>query len=310
MSLEDAQVDAACQAWFEQWCKADNLYINEEKHYLECLPALHALSNRTTAKLNTLLEQFDDPEDPLRKEVGYTSARTMFSAAVAAIGWQGFAIRCATDPRGYAGYMQYIEQRGMYAYIDDLADHPHAGQKLKEALDIYGPDLSYPWIGAACIRWAMFGKNTKLEEVPEGVQWIKARYTALQGKNFWGTREVVGEPVNFAEYADVIKILLQSPELWAHMLLQEGEFAREQSTLRLWVHWAESVGNDCERERQLCDERKFLELSNCILQGDETELELMRLMEPRDYLLQKVQQHHIQERFELPAGVETSSPGL
>ena len=312
LSIEDTQVDAACQAWFEQWCAVPDLYIDNEKRFFECLPALHALSNRNTAPLDGFLERFDNADDILHKEVGYVQARVLFTATIAAVGWEGFAIRCATDPRGYAGYMQHIEKNSLYAHIDDLANQPHAGKKLKEALDLYGADLRYPWIGAACISWAVFGKNTSIEDLPLSVQWIKTRYTKRQETPHWGTREMLGEPVDFAENADVIKALLQSPELWNHMLLQADAWGDSKKMLWLWLHWAESIGYNCKKEQQLFENREYQALSNCVLKGDNTELELMRLMEPRAYLLQKAQSHHNKalEKFELPGGLESSSPNI
>lgn len=310
VSIDDAEVGAACQAWFEQWCKLDDLQSDPAKHYHDCLPALHALSNRTSADLWVFLERFDDPEDPLHKELGYIWARGVFTAAVAAVGWEGFAMRCATDSKGYAGYMQFIEREGLYGHIDDLVDNPHVGRKLTEALDLYGEHIAYPWIGAACIRWAIFGENTSIEDLPHGVQWLKALYAPRQVVQYWGPREVLSEPVDFGAHADVIKILLQSSDVWTHMLLQEGRFSQSQdhTSIRLWLQWAESVGHECSEAREFFDDGKYLEMTNCILQGDATDLAMMELMDSHSYLMQRALRHHEKTHASLALPDDLASP--
>lgn len=312
LSLDDAEVDDACQAWFDQWCEVETLQSEAAKHYRNCLPALHAFSNRTNVNLDGFiarLEADDKSDKPLN--VGYIWARGVFTAAMTGVGWDGIAMRCATDPRAYAGYLHYIEREGLYRFIDDLAANPHVGDKLKEALDLHGHEIAYPWVGAACIRWAIFGENTKIEELPSSVQWLKALYAPRQQVDYWGPREVLGEPIDFGPHADIITILLQSPDLWAHMLLQEGSYDREHTTVRLWLQWARSVGYECSQAQLLFDDCQYVELTNCILGGDATELSLMQLGDVRNYLTQKVLRHHIekQEAFSLPPGAELAGPG-
>lgn len=310
VSFEDARINDACLAWFAQWCEQKNLYNNEPKPFFECMPALHALSNRTTANLEGFLTAFDEEkeeDDELRSKPGYLCARGIFTSALTGMGWEGFAMRCWTDPQGYAGYMQFIEQQGMYELVDDLVDSPHAGGKLKEALSLYGENLGYPWIGAACIRWAIFGKNTNIEDVPHSVQWLKTLYAPRQDAGRAGTREVLGKPMNFSEFAPIVNILLQSPDVWMHMFLQEGYSMQKQQTYQLWLHLAESIGYECIKERELFEKRQYLEFCNSILQGDASDLEMMHLAGLRDYLSKRAVRNHSTKReiFELPAEMES-----
>lgn len=303
LSLDDADVGSACTVWFEQWCQVDNLWEEYRQHYAACMPALHALSNRTAANIDILMKRFDDEDDALRQKMGYTWARSLLTSAIAGVGWDGFAMRCWTDPLAYAGYMQHIENQGGYDIVDDLADYPHAGKKLKEALALYGQHLPYPWIGAACIRWAIFGHNTIVEDLPTSVQWLKMAYSTRQTNENWGLREIVSQPMVFSSaQADVIKALLQSPDLWNHMLLQEASCFQQRSTLDLWLHWAISVGHECSKETELYDNRDYAALVNCLIQGDAVELEIMRLTGLKDYLLQKARGNtYGQEKLELPS---------
>lgn len=272
------------------------------------MPALHALSNRVTADLSGLIDLIDSND--LRNKPGYLCSRNLFTASIAGFGWEGFAMRCWTDPKGYAGYMQYIENEGLYSMTNDLSRYPHAGGKLKEALDLYGHILPYPWIGAACIRWAVFGKNTTVDDVPENVRWLKQLYAPRQVLDHWGSREVFGEPLDFGEFAPVVDILLQSPDVWLHMWLQEGPVNQSGQTMRLWLHWAESIGHECSKERELFDNRKNLMCLNSILQGDNADLEMMLLGDAREYAFQKALSKHKKttQTLELPAGIDTFSP--
>ena len=309
LSFEDSRINDACLAWFIQWCEQKNLYNDEPKPFFECMPALHALSNRTTAKLDNFLTAFDEKkeeDDKLRSKPGYTCARGIFTSVLTGMGWEGFAMRCWTDPQGYAGYMQFIEKQGMYELVDDLVDCPHAGGKLKEALSLYGEHLRYPWIGAACIRWAIFGKKTNIEDVPHSVQWLKTLYAPRQEA---GTQEVLGKPMTFGEFAPVVKLLLQSPDVWIHMFLQEGSMRQDRQTCCLWLHWAESIGHESTKNLELFEQCQYLELCNSILQGGESDLEMMRLAGLRSYLSTMAVRNHSTNReiFELPTEMDSPS---
>lgn len=312
LSSDDAQVDAACQAWFKQWCALDVVYSEKNTIFFECMPAMHALSNRVEANLDGFIALIDDDNDELRKQSGYLQARSMFTSAITATGWEGFAMRCWTDPKAYAGFMQYIEREGLYAYVNDLAYCQHAGGKLKEALDLYNDQIAYPWIGAACIRWAMFGRNTTVAELPNSVQWLKEKYQHLQSKNYWDFRTLYNEHVDFGSHAPVIKILLQSPDVWRHMLLQEDrhEFDPRSHVASLWIHWAESVGHECTREKALFEEGDVLAFFNAVFQEDAADLELMRLGGPRDYLMTQCLRGHTHLNETLPLPDDATSMGL
>lgn len=284
LSLDDAEVGKACQAWFEQWCDVKDLFPQGSKPFFECMPALHALSNRTTANIDAFLNNLDDEE--LSQKPGYIWARSLLTAAVAAYGWEGFAMRCWTDARAYAGFMQHIEREGLFAHVDDLAFHPHAGKALKGALDLYAADIAYPWIGAACIRWALFGKNTMVEELPQSVQWLKNLYYQRHTKDYWSARDVLETDMDFGAHAPVIKVLLQSPDVWRHMYLQEGKHSKQGfDTSWLWIHWAKSVGFERPQALALWEDQDMLGLCNCILQGSATDLAMMRLGTPYECLL-------------------------
>ena len=211
-------------------------------------------------------------------------------------------MRCWTDPKGYAGFMQFIENEGLYQNITDLADQPHAGGKLKEALDVYASDLAYPWIDAACIRWAVFGKNTTVDDVPFGVKWLKAFYVPRQKQPYWGVDDLFKEPLPLNAFSLEIKNLLQMTDIWVHMLLQE-RVRHKSSTMMLWLHLAESVDFKSEA-RQLWNDHRIGECLNCILNGDGAELEMMNLVGTRRYLLGKASQHQTREldNFVLPPG--------
>ena len=312
VSIDDADVGVACQAWFAQLCQIEAFSQNYKKHYFECMPALHALSNRLTANIDALMDQFDDDDDPLCQKFGYLSARGMITCALIGAGWQGMAMRCWTDPKAYAGYLQYVEREGLYSHIDDLSDSPYAGAKLKEALDLYANDLGFPWIGAACIRWALFGKDTDIADLPLSVQWLKSLYGERQRKDYWTPREVLFDPVDFGQHANVIRVLLESPDLWTHLFLQEGFYMQDQETIRLWLHWAKSVGHECTQEQEWYDNGDYLAFTNRLLHGDGTELEVMQLLDLRGYLLQKALRHHdkTEATLDLPNGVESPSTGF
>lgn len=265
------------------------------------MPALHALSNRTTANMDAFIDKLEDEE--LSQKPGYIWSRSILTAAVAAYGWEGFAIRCWTDPRGYAGFMQYIEREGLFAHVDDLAFHPHAGTALKKALDAYGEDLAYPWIGAACIRWAIFGKDTSVEDLPHSVQWLKTLYSTRQDGKYWGKRDVLGTDIDFGALAPVITVLLQSPNVWRHMYLQEGKHSEQGvETSWLWIHWAQSVGFECPQAMALWEEQDMLGLCNCILQGNAADLAMMRLGSQYDCLLTQAlhKGQHLEGALPLP----------
>ena len=305
LSFEDSRINDACLAWFIQWCEQKNLYNDEPKPFFECMPALHALSNRTTANLDNFLTAFDEKkeeDDELRSKPGYMCARRIFTSALTGMGWEGFAMRCWTDPRGYAGYMQFIEQQGMYELVDDLVDSPHAGGKLKEALTLYGDHLGYPWIAAACIRWAIFGKNTSVEDVPHSIQWLKKLYAPRQGAGRVSTREVLEKSILLGGFKPIVKMLLELPDVWMHMFLQECSMTRNGQTYQLWLHWAESIGRECTKERELLEKRQYLKLCNSILQGDAFELEMMHLAGLPDYLNKRALRNHSKNKeiFELP----------
>ena len=301
LSWGDARIDMACQVWFAQWCKLD---MNTKKQWSECLTSLHALSNRTKASLNDFIERLDDINDPFRRGVGYWSARSIFTAAIVANGWEGFAIRCATDPKGYAGYMQYIENNCLYAYVDDLPNHPYAGKKLAEALDLYGQNLAYPWVQAACIRWALFGKDTDKEDIPKSFLWLKSLYRVQQEKPHWNVHDVLDTTIAFDEHYQVIFNWLESSGLWMHMLLQESDYGLRSSTIELWFHWADSIRYPSTNMRSHREERDYAGLVNCMLGGDKTELGILQLMTVREYLLQRAKRHRSPpEQYDLPTAM-------
>lgn len=265
------------------------------------MPALHALSNRVTANIDAFIDKLEDEE--LQQKPGYIWSRSILTACVAAYGWEGFAMRCWTDARAYAGFMQYIEREGLVEHVDDLAFHPHAGKALKGALDLYGADIAYPWIGAACIRWALFGKDTTVEDLPQSVQWLKNLYAQRHTKDYWSERDVLGTDMDFGTFAPVITVLLQSPDVWRHMYLQEGKNSEHGfKTSWLWIHWAKSVGFDRPQAMELWEEQDMLGLCNCILEGDATDLSMMRLGSQHEYLLTQAlhKGQHLEQPLPLP----------
>lgn len=310
LASDDAQVDAACQAWFKQWCSLTTVFDEEHKIFFECMPALHALSNRVEASLDGFIELLD--RDELSEQPGYLKARSIFTGAITATGWEGFAMRCWTDPRGYAGFIQYIEREGLYAYVNDLAYNQHAGGKLTEALNLYGEHIAYPWVGAACIRWAMFGRKTEKDELPKSVQWLKDKYSHAQEKTYWPISGLFVEKVDFGAEAPVVKVLLQSPDIWRHMILQEDrhKFDPHSYVSALWLHWAESVGYECTKEKAFLQEGQFLEFFNSIFGGDATDLQLMELGGPREYVLQQCLRNHTQHTESLALPDDDTGLGL
>lgn len=227
LSCSAGAVSEACIVWFKQWSKLPNFESERNNRVLECMPAFHALSNRTEADVSSFLV-FLDNFQKTRSLQSANPSRT-FGNALAMIGWEGIAMRCWTDPRAYAGCLQWIDQNSMSGFVGDLLFAPHIAHKLKESLDAYPVNFDYSWVEAACLRWAVLGKS-RLDELPTKIQWAC-------------------ENNPLGDYSDDkkknIKALIEKPLVWAQMLIQEQLVADIHcQTASLWLEWVRLLDNE------------------------------------------------------------------
>lgn len=240
--LSDEMCDEAACVWFEQWADLKADYYEVRSAIIATMPAWHALSNRVDAPFSKIIDLVDAPE--WKSKRNYYPARKALISALTCRGWEGMAMRAWSDPRGYMGLLQWIEQKKrVVETIDDMATQPQYSSVFSNAINLFPVEgLQLPWVVAACLRNAAWG--AKGTEVP---YLFTTMQTACAEGQLWNS---LVDPT-FKVHAGIPKKLIEhwvhDSRIWLHMSLMESNWDALEwrqsaaQTKQLWIALAMAV---------------------------------------------------------------------
>ena len=242
-SLPDDPCDEAACVWFEQWADLTTSYDETRTEIIAAMPAWHALSNRVEVPFSKVIDMIDSPH--WKGKTNYYAARVPLISALTCRGWEGIAMRAWTDPRGYMGLLQWLNQgKRVVETLDDMAVLPQYSSVFSNAINKFPVEgLQLPWVVATCLRNAAWG--VKGTEVP-------SLFTALQtvcaDAALWNSLADPDFKVHPGIPKELIEHWVNDPRIWLHMSLMENSWYLAGSwrqsatqTQRLWLALAMAV---------------------------------------------------------------------